>query len=146
MPLIDCRIKNDACDCTGGGNGDNPFSANISSERPDVPEFLSINNFSDDPLLGSVFGTLGCRSFCVSTESQADADLCARNQAAACVWNTWLIPVTSGPGAPTVPLSCIQTYGYGPECFNQFCFWNPSDSRCPGVNNPPLSPQKIYYN
>lgn len=60
---------------------------NFSSEAPDVDRFIGINygwdwNF---PPLGSQWGSSGCKSICVSTLSQDDADLCAARQQLMCI-------------------------------------------------------------
>jgi len=76
---------------------------NFSSERPDPPLFIGGNNGWDNgpggfntPCICSPWISVGCLSFCFSTISQQDADLCAARQQLACDTNGWPRP----PGGP----------------------------------------------
>src|SRR5260221_689962 len=73
-----------------------PF-ANLSAELPDTEIFIGRNTgFGPNlPPLGSLFLAVGCTSFCESTVSQADADLCAANANIGCLSEVW---PTASPG------------------------------------------------
>lgn len=73
-----------------------PF-ANLSAELPDAEIFIGRNTGFGPllPPLGSLFEAVGCTSFCESTISQADADLCAANANISCLSVGW---PTSSPG------------------------------------------------
>jgi hypothetical protein len=67
-----------------------PF-ANLSAELPDQEIFIGRNTgFGPSyPPLGSLFLAVGCTSFCESTVSQQDADLCAANGNINCLSPVW---------------------------------------------------------
>lgn len=65
-----------------------PF-LNLSSEAPDTDFFISRRYTVGLPPLGSFFYAVGCVGFCVSDESQAEADLCAARQAVLCTASNW---------------------------------------------------------
>lgn len=78
--------------------------ANISAEAPDVDVFIGFRDFKWNPPLGVTYFQLGCKTFCFSTVSQQEADLCALRQAQSCVWTGGKPPVTPpvppGPNSP----------------------------------------------
>lgn len=81
-PKLPCCVK---ADCTDPSN---PF-ANLSAEAPDQDIYIGRNTGWDEntPPIGSTWGSLGCTSFCQSTISQEDADLCAARQQIDCTVN-----------------------------------------------------------
>lgn len=87
--------------CPGQGNldYDSPF-ANLSSERPDHPIYVGVGwGPFDPPPLGGFWEATGCLFICESIVSQADADLCAAEQADFCTWGGWG-PPGGGPVGP----------------------------------------------
>ena len=76
----------------------NPFQ-NFSAEAPDQKTYIGFNTgFGPTdfyPPLGSDFFQVGCRSFCVSTVSQQDADQCAARTNVECLSSVW---PTATPG------------------------------------------------
>src|SRR5512134_3534907 len=91
----------------GGGIGpvdpDNPF-VNLSSELPDVDNFIGRRYSLGLPPLGSTWYAVGCIGFCFSPNSQQEADLCAAQQAVFCLGSLWprLTPGTN-PDFPFIP-------------------------------------------
>lgn len=91
----------------GGGIGPvdptNPF-LNLSSEAPDVDNFIGRGYTPGQPPLGQFFFAVGCVGFCLNDVSQAEADLCAARQNALCTSVNWPITVINpefpGPGQP----------------------------------------------
>lgn len=72
--------------------------ANFSSEAPDQPIIIG-QNFGWDynvPPLGTIWSTPGCQSWCFSSVSQSDADLCAARQQLLCQTGT-VDPFVPGP-------------------------------------------------
>lgn len=86
-----------------------PFQ-NLSAELPDKEIFIGRNTgFGPNlPPLGSLFLAVGCTSFCESTVSQADADLCAANGNINCLSDAW---PTASPGVDVFgnPVPVIQS-------------------------------------
>lgn len=74
--------------------------ANFSSEGVDAQFYIGINNFILFPPLGDTFTKLGCKTLCVSTVSQADADACAARQAEECVLSTGKLPTNPPVSVP----------------------------------------------
>lgn len=65
----------------------NPLS-NFSAEAPDSELFIGYDSFwSGPPFLGSRWSSTGCKSQCVSSVSQEDADICSANQQLLCTNN-----------------------------------------------------------
>jgi len=60
---------------------------NLSSESDDLPDFLGVYNFLDDPPIGNLWLRRGCKDWCFSTVSQQAADDCALQQAQECAWD-----------------------------------------------------------
>jgi len=60
---------------------------NLSAEATDAPDFLGINHFLGDPILGDSWQRRGCLDWCFSTISQEAADQCALEQAQLCTWD-----------------------------------------------------------
>jgi hypothetical protein len=84
MPIIQCAKALRQClPCN-----DDPL-ANISAEDVDTDRYIGIlPQYPDQPLTGDpnkIFFSFGCLGICYSTQSQADADICATNQALECV-------------------------------------------------------------
>lgn len=76
----------------------NPI-ANFSAESPDPDTFIGYGYGSSSyPPLGSDFSNTGCSTTCVSTISQADADLCAQKLAFLCQYTN---PATGLPFSGT---------------------------------------------
>lgn len=81
--------------CPPQGNLDYDFPiANLTSELPDHEIFVGmawgpLDAGGSQPPLGSVWRARGCAFVCTSIISQADADLCAQQQAALCTWDQW---------------------------------------------------------
>ena len=106
----------------GGGVGPvdpaNPF-INLSSETPDVDNFIGRRYSIGLPPLGSTWYAVGCVGFCLSDESQEAADLCAAQQAVLCQSGNWpeivpgVVPGTLVPEDRTVysnnPQQCSFT-------------------------------------
>lgn len=90
---------------------------NFTSEAPDKEIFIAIGYgpFTDPPPLGTTYGTPGCVSYCESTVSQDEADLCAARQQILCLngdpGNTGGTP--DGTSNPTLGPSVV-TPGPGP--------------------------------
>lgn len=93
MPTRDCDIVIN-CDCA-----ENPF-ANLSAEQPEPYVFVSPHVILRNPPLGKTFQQLGCKRWCYSAISQADADACAVAQATECA----TVVVTQPPIIPDPPL------------------------------------------
>lgn len=95
MPRIYCPNTIKDCLCEGDVFG------NFSAEAPDKDRFLSVDFVTASPLLGNLFGSLGCKSWCWSTISQLDADNCAKAQATLCTFD----PPPNNPNPPLVTYS-----------------------------------------
>lgn len=108
----------------------NPFS-NFTSEEPDVVIFNPDPPTSDpNPPLGS-FNKQGCISMCISTVSQAAADICAFNQQVLCI-------DTSCLSCP--PADFCQLNPNSPACVvEDFCVQHPDALGC-------QSPTQLHYN
>lgn len=115
----DCFNRVNDCPCST-----NPL-ANLTSELPDRPEFISVFNYRQFNPIGWLYGTLGCKTFCVET-TQAAADLCAQQQAAECVFETWKKPLNPSGGGPPPPPSpnCI-TNPQSPACRTNPNYYTP---------------------
>lgn len=88
-----------------------PF-VNLSSEDPDIDNFIGrryghpLGNPNDGgPPLGDFYYAIGCIGFCVSSVSQAEADLCAQRQQTECLSNNWpeVLPNPNPPPPPQPP-------------------------------------------
>lgn len=93
----------------GGGVGpidpDFPF-VNLSSEEPDRDNYIGRRYSIGFPSIGYFFYAVGCVGWCVSDESQEEADLCAARQAVECQSTNWPVPgVGNNPNFPVVPVS-----------------------------------------
>lgn len=84
------------CDCR-----DEPI---LNRSQADVDDIIWIgecvfcgNGVTDEPPIGHVYSAKGCKSFCLSTVSQLEADLCAAAQEASCREDR------NGSGPPGVP-------------------------------------------
>ncbi len=98
---------------------------NFSAEKPDLEIFIGYNTggWYGAPPTGTLFGSLGCTSFCQSTVSQEDADRCAAQQQIFCTTTEcstadcenhggdggWQMPVTGTSNyLPVAPFSNSQ--------------------------------------
>lgn len=90
---IPCCVKG-LCD-----DPSNPF-ANLTAEGPDSDYFIGLyhGSLQQPPPLDWTWGTPGCLSFCTSTVSQADADLCAQRQQVQCTTQNCNDPSCGGNG------------------------------------------------
>lgn len=70
---------------------------NLSAEAPDQNVFMGVRTYPQDPVIGDIYNTTGCLSWCYSTVSQAAADACAQAQAASCA------TTDNGSGTPGCP-------------------------------------------
>lgn len=96
MPNIPCdNVIDCACD-------NSPF-ANLSSEAPDLPVFISTYYGSFPPPLGTAWRDYSCQRTCESTVSQEAADLCAAERAFECSILSWRQPATGGTPLLPVP-------------------------------------------
>lgn len=75
MPVSPCTHKSDCTPC-------DPVLD--TQEAFDAPSFLGLVRVPKVPRLGENFSAQGCQRWCYSTVSQADADLCALQQAQFC--------------------------------------------------------------
>jgi len=82
----------------------NPY-LNLSSESPDVDNFIGRGYTLGQPPLGQFFYAVGCLGFCVSSTSQADADLCAQLQNVLCTDTDWPISTPNPDYNPNIPNS-----------------------------------------
>lgn len=73
---------------------------NITAEAPDVDVFIGFRTFKWNPPLGVTYFQLSCTSFCFSTVSQLDADLCALRSAQECVYDGGEDPPPPRPPGP----------------------------------------------
>ena len=84
---------------------DFPF-VNLSSEEPDRDNYIGRRYSIGFPSIGYFFYAVGCVGWCVSDESQEEADLCAARQAVECQSTNWPVPgVGNNPNFPVVPVS-----------------------------------------
>lgn len=100
----------------------NPF-LNLSSEAPDVDQFIGRYYTNDDPPLGSFYYAVGCLGFCVGN-SQSEADLCAVRQNVLCNSNNWPIPGGGGTPPPTpgpAPNYSRPVYANTPQTCTKSC-------------------------
>lgn len=80
----------------------NPF-LNLSSEAPDVDVFIGRKYAPPNPPpLNSLWLANSCLGICVSSKSQADADLCAQQANMLCLSGKWPVPGPN-PGPPPPP-------------------------------------------
>ena len=86
-------------DCPGT---DLPF-ANLSAEAPDQDVFFGFYTGAPwlQPPIGSNWTRNSCLGECSSTQSQADADLCAAIANASCMFQDWGPPGVYGNGGPS---------------------------------------------
>lgn len=102
----------------------NPL-VNLSSEAPDKDNFIGrrwgiLPDGDYWPPLGRNWYAIGCVGFCVSDESQAEADLCAANQALICTATNWPPVIVVDPNVdppvvvpqPTITYSNDEQTGY----------------------------------
>ena len=103
---FECDIPCIACPTSFLGLPNDPTNPNLnlSSEAPDVDNFIGRAYSSGDPPLGQFFYAVGCIGWCLGN-TQAEADLCAARQAITCLSVNW--PVTTvNPGFdPSKPKS-----------------------------------------
>lgn len=77
---------------------------NISAEDADSSRFLFNIDLVRTPPMGVRYDALGCASWCYSTESLEDAQLCAVEQVTECINDNWRAPPTGDyPHAPAAP-------------------------------------------
>ncbi len=95
--LFDCN--NPCVICPPGLEGEQP-GLNLTSEAVDEDPFIGRVYTAIQPPLGSVFFQLGCVSFCASTVSQEEANLCALRQNMICLSTNWPVS-TPDPTSPT---------------------------------------------
>ena len=98
IPCITCAPPPPGTEGLGLAPSDpsNPF-VNFSSEAPDVDLFPGRSYGGQLPPLGSTWYSVGCLGFCLSTESQDDADVCAENQSVFCQSVNWPVPSPNAP-------------------------------------------------
>lgn len=123
MPSRICPdVLNDCNPCAG----EFPF-ANLSAELGEPYVFVSPHIIIRNPPLGRVFSQFGCKRWCYSAISQADADACAIAQATECATvDVPQPPIVVDPplpptGFPTVSVFAIEPstrFGQDPGVFN----------------------------
>lgn len=97
----------------GGGIGPvdpaNPY-VNLSSEEADFDGYIGRRRVGGRPPLGSNWLASYCLGFCISSVSQADADLCAANAAVACLSDEWPDTIIDGGVTTTVPRTIYYSF------------------------------------
>lgn len=99
-------VLNDCNPCAG----EFPF-ANLSAELGEPYVFVSPHIIIRNPPLGRVFSQFGCKRWCYSTISQADADACAIAQATECATvTTGDPPIVLDPPEPPVGFPSVSVF------------------------------------
>jgi len=115
-PCITCPTGISGVSGLAPSDPNNPY-LNLTSEAPDVDNYIGRQWTRDDPPLGQTFYAVGCVGICVG-RTQQEADECAARQVVLCESTNWPVlvvnplynPLRPGDEPPTIPTSRI-VYG-----------------------------------